>query len=295
MNLRHLKLYCDVFESRSFSKGAAINAVTQAAASQIVRQLERQLNVSLVDRTKRPLSTTPAGQVCYQCFREILDRLSALQRQSQLISALAGEVHVAAIYSAGLYAMNRSMQDFMTRYPQCKVRLEFLPPIKVYQSVRAGDADLGIVSYPKPSRDLDVTTLCNEPMVVVCHPTHRLAHVRQASMMQLDGESFVGFERTLPIRRDIDRYLRKRKVSVDMRMEFDNIETVKQAVEINAGISILPEPTVRTAIERGTMALVPVALVDLRRPLGIVRRRRKALPPCVSSFIQLLAANEGVN
>jgi DNA-binding transcriptional LysR family regulator len=291
VNVRQFHLFCDIAESHSFSKGAALNGVTQAAASQLVRQLEKNYATALIDRSTRPLTLTASGQVCYQAFREIIDRLTALKKVGTRRDELKGEVRVAAIYSVGLYAIGRRMQEFMNLHPQVKVRLVFLPPKKVYEAVESDDADLGLVSYPKASRALGVIPLYSEPAAVVCHPRHRLARAEQVNIEQLMGEPFIAFEQTLIIRRKIDQYLRTRKVAVRIVMEFDNIETIKQAVEIGAGVSILPEPTVRTEVERGIMALLPVALPDLRRPLGILRRRKRELDPCAEGFVQLLTAS----
>lgn len=256
-----------------------------------MRHLEKTYAANLIDRSTRPLTLTAPGQVCYQAFREILDCLSTLKTLGATRDDLKGEVRVAAIYSVGLYAVGRRMQEFMNLHPQSKVRLSFLPPNKVYEAVEADDADLGLISYPKASRVLSVIPLYSEPTAVVCHPKHRLARAQQVDLEQLQGEPFVGFEPALIIRRKIDQYLRARHVSVRIVMEFDNIETIKQAIEIGAGISILPEPTVRAEVERGIMALLPVALNDLRRPLGILRRRRRVLDSCAESFIELLVRN----
>jgi DNA-binding transcriptional LysR family regulator len=197
-------------------------------------------------------------------------------------------VRVATIYSVGLHDMSRCMQDFMRRYPKAKVRLEFLHPNKVLEAVLNAEVDLGIISYPIASPDLGVIPLRSEQMVVVCHPGHPLASQVAVTAEQLQDEDFVGFDRDLSIRKEIDRYLRQRSVSVRMVMEFDNIETIKQAVEIGAGISILPEPTVRKESKSGTLVAVRLITPELRRPLGIIHRQRKVFTPTVSKFVELL-------
>jgi len=77
-------------------------------------------------------------------------------------------------------------------------------------------------------------------------------------------------------------------VSIHVVMEFDNIETIKQAVEIGAGISFLPEPTVRNETERGSLASVPLIAPQLQRPLGIIHRQRKVFTPAAAKFVDLL-------
>ncbi len=293
MNLDTLKLFCDVARCRSFSRGAALNRVSQSAASQAIHQLETHLGVQLIDRSKRPFVLTPEGQACYAGYLEVLEAIEAVEVQVRsLHKDITGLVRVAAIYSIGLHDMSRCMQNFMTRYPKARVRLEFLRPNKVYDAVLNEEVDLGVISYPRGGRSLTVIPLRTENMVLVCHPRHRLASMSKVTATHLRGEAVVAFDDDLIIRKEIDRSLRQRQVDVEVVMEFDNIETIKQAVGIGIGVSILPEPTVRNEVANGTLAAVPLAIRELRRPLGIIHRRRKVLTPAVLKFVELLQATQ---
>ena len=289
MNIDTIRVFCDVIQHQSFSRGAALNEVSQSAATQSVHRLERHFGVQLVDRTKRPFVLTPEGQACFDGFREVLELYDSVDaRVRSLRMEIAGLVRVASIYSVGLHDMSRCMQDFMRRYPKAKVRLEYLRPNKVYEAVLNGEVDLGLVSYPTASADLNVIPLRSERMVLVCPLRHSLANQEAVTAEHLQGEDFVGFDRDLIIRKEVDRYLRQRGVNIRVVMEFDNIETIKQAVEIGAGVSILPEPTVRQAAQEGELAIVRLIAPELRRPLGIIHRQRKVFTPTAAKFVELL-------
>ena len=199
-----------------------------------------------------------------------------------------GPVRVAAIYSVGLHDVSRHMQRFMSVHPGARVVLECLHPQKVVEAVVRDEADVGIMSYPPVNRALTVVPLRQEPMAFVCHPGHPLARRRVVLPAQLNGEAFVAFDRELTIRRAIDRALRQHTVRVDIRMEFDNIETIKQAIMIRAGVSILPRHTVQMEAGLRTLAVVPLGIPDLVRPVGIIHRRQKPLTPTASRFIEHL-------
>lgn len=294
MNIETLRIFCDVVQHQSFSRGAAANEVSQSAATQSVHRMEQYFGVQLVDRSKRPFVLTPEGQACYEGFREVLELYDAVEtRVRSLRKEITGLVRVAAIYSVGLHDMSRCMQDFMRRYPKAKVRLEFLRPNKVYEAVLNSEVDLGVVSYPAASPELAVIPLRSERMVLVCHPQHALAGRKAVTAEHLRDEDFVAFDRDLSIRKEIDRYLRQRSVSIRVVMEFDNIETIKQAVEIGAGISILPEPTVRKEVDSGSLAAVRLIAPQLQRPIGIIHRQRKVFTPTASKFIELLKEIQG--
>jgi DNA-binding transcriptional LysR family regulator len=180
------------------------------------------------------------------------------------------------------------MQEFMRRYPKARVRLEYLHPGHVYEAVLNSEVDMGIVSYPTPTTEISVLPLRSERMVVVCPPKHHLARCEAVTAEHLEGADFIGFDRELTIRKEIDKFLRQRSVTIRMVMEFDNIETIKQAVQIGAGISILPEPTVRPEVQNGSLASVPLAAPELRRPIGIIHRQRKVFTPTMAKFVALL-------
>jgi DNA-binding transcriptional LysR family regulator len=289
VNLETLQLYCDVVRLRSFSRGASVNQVSQSAASQAIQQLEAHLDLRLLDRSKRPFTLTPEGRIFYEACRDLLRRFEqARARIASSRTRVDGAVRVAAIYSVGLHEVSRHLQLFMSAHPQARVQLECLHPHKVVEAVVNDEADIGIMSYPPAMRSLAVIPWRAEPMVVVCHPSHRLARRRVATPADLNGERFVAFDPNLGIRKAIDRSLKQRNVKVNVVMEFDNIETIKQAIAIDAGVSILPRPTVQKEIGIGSLAAVPLAIPDLVRPIGIIYRKRKQLSPTVARFIDSL-------
>ena len=289
MHLETLRLYCDVVRLRSFSRGAEARFVTQSAASQAVRQVEVELGVILIDRTKRPLVVTPEGEAFYAACRDLLEGWEKVKTEIQAVKArVAGTVRVAAIYSVGLHDVSRPMQRFMSLYPDARVQLECLHPHKVVEAVLDGEADVGILSYPPADRALSVVPLRLEPMALVCHPTHPLARRRVVAPQALNGEAFVAFDRGLTIRKAIDRALRQANVRVNVVMEFDNIETIKQAIIIAAGVSVLPRHTVQKEAGVRILAAVPLDIPDLVRPVGIIHRRQKPLTPTALRLVELL-------
>ena len=293
MNIDALRIFCDVVNHQSFSRAADVNHVSQSAATQTVHRIENELGVTLVDRSKRPFVLTPEGQLCYDSFREVLEMFeAAMARVRSLRTEVSGVVRVGAIYSVGLNDMSRCMQRFMLEYPRARIELEYLPPTKVYEAVQNSKIDLGIVSYPSGSSEIEVIPWRSEKMVLVCPPDHPLASMKEVRIEQLNNEPFVAFSRDLMIRKEVDRLLRRRKTRIHIGMEFDNIETIKQAVEIGSGVSILPEPTVQKETQLGTLKSVPLAGTPLKRPIGILHHHRKIFTPTAVQFVELLTKSE---
>ncbi|HMP06011.1 MAG TPA: LysR family transcriptional regulator [Lacipirellulaceae bacterium] len=292
MQTKSLKIFCDVVELRSISRAADENGISQSSASTVVQALERRLGVLLLDRSTRPFGLTPEGERFYDGCRDLVRRFEQLEEEVRTLhDAEARSLVVASIYSVGLHHMSAFMQRFSAEHPRAQVRLEYLHPHRVCEVVERGDADLGIVSYPKETEGLVALPWRSEPMVIVCHPQHRLARQAGVDLKAIDGISFVAFEPGLGIRDAIDRALAAHGAAPHVTLEFDNIETMKRAIEIDAGISILPEPTVRREIALGTLAKAAITGDALVRPLGIVHRRDRTLSELARQFIGLLKSD----
>ena len=289
MHLRFVEIFCDVAQRRSFSKGAAARNVSQSSASQAVNFLERRLGARLIDRSKRPLELTPAGRVYFEGCRELLERFRAVEDRVQALQdRVAGPVRVAAIYSVGLMHMEHVVQRFEELYPDARLRVEYLHPDQVYEQVLADEADLGLVSYPRHGGDIASIDWQEQPMVLVVPPGHRLAGRRNVPVSELDGEDYVGFTEELTIRRKVDRQLKRSRVAVRIVHEFDNIETIKRAIEIGSGIALLPAPTVWRETSTGSLDAIDLDDVELVRPLGIVHKRSKQLTTVMRKLIDFL-------
>jgi DNA-binding transcriptional LysR family regulator len=294
MQFEALKIFCDVVRWASFSRGAAENGISQSSASQAVRQLEKRLGVELIDRSKRPLVLSPHGTVYYAgCkdlvgrYREVENRVKALEDEHNVV----GTVRVAAIYSVGLHHLSPYVERFHEIYPGAKARLEYLHPTRVVEVVCAEEAELGLISFPPKRHDLTVIPWREEEMVVAVPPGHRFAALEAVAVAQLDGETIVHFDGDLAIRKAIDRFLRKHGVQVETGLEFDNIENIKRAVEDQAGVAILPGPTLVREVKAGTLVAVPFRDQRLTRPLAIIHRGGAGLGLTASRFLDLLTGS----
>jgi DNA-binding transcriptional LysR family regulator len=289
MHVKSLKVFCDVVVRRSFSRAADENGISQSGASQIVQQLEDSLGVKLIDRSKRPFVLTPEGKVYYEGCRRLVQSFFALEEKVRTLrQQVEGRVNVASIYSVGLSYGKELVREFTERYPKATVNLEYHHPQRVYELVTEGQADIGLVSCVQQTRALTAVPWLEEPMILVCSPAHPLAERQSLRLADLDGLEIIGFDLDLSIRRSIDRELAAREVHLQVVMAFDNIDTIKRAIEVNAGVSLLPEPTVRRELELGSLVSVPLAGLDLVRPLAIIYRRGFELGVTARRFIQLL-------
>jgi LysR family transcriptional regulator, transcriptional activator of the cysJI operon len=284
-----IKLYKDIVQAKSISRGAAANDISQSAASQQLQELESSLGIRLLDRSTRPFTLTPAGRLYYDFCRDVLRRHDGFAvALEKLKSEVDGTVRIASIYSVGLSEMSHLEAEFHRRYPNAHLHVEYLRPEKVYETVLAEQADLGLVSYPTPSKEIAVIDWRREEMAVAMAPSHPLASRRAATPPDLQGQDFVGFDEDLMIAREIDHYLRSNGVEVHLAMHFDVIQMIKEAVAIGSGVSILPVRVMRTEIAQGRLVAIPLEAPRMFRPVGIIHRRRRKFNRASELFLDLL-------
>jgi DNA-binding transcriptional LysR family regulator len=294
-----LRLFCDVASQRSFSAAALRHDITQSAASQRIGHLEKQLGVTLIDRSVRPLALTAAGELFHAEAKELVqryDRLThRLSQMSRQDGGLRGEVVVEAIYSAGIDLLNLIKEEFEELKPRVTVKIDYKRPEEVYDAVSHQRCDLGILSYPQRWRDVEVIPLRDERMCVACAPGHPLSSRKSVRASQLGDWEMATFEAELPAGRAIRRYLRDEGVEPHIVSVFDNIDTIKAAVAVTEQIAILPKRTIKREVAAGSLAAVTLE-PELVRPMGIIlpkRSRGATLSPAAQAFVDYLLEHAG--
>ncbi|HEU5122598.1 MAG TPA: LysR family transcriptional regulator [Verrucomicrobiae bacterium] len=289
MQIESLKVFCDLAETESFTKAAQINEVTQSAVSQQISSLERQFKSLLIERSKKKFRLTREGQVLYDFSKQIIQTYDALHSKLQEIKdIISGTIRVATIYSIGLHDLPPYIKRFLKDYPTVNVHVEYRRANQVYEDVLGNVVDLGLVAYPTRDPKVEVISLRKDPLVLICHPQHPFAKLKTAKLKTLAGQKFIGFEPDIPTRKALDKILKDHEVEVNTVMEFDNIETVKRAVEIDAGISIVPVSTIGQEVNKQTLISVPFEDGEFYRPLAAIYKKNKVLSPAMKQFLTIL-------
>ena len=289
MQIESLKVFCDLAETESFTKAAQINHVTQSAVSQQISSLERQFKSLLIERSKKKFRLTREGQVLYDYSKQIIQTYDSLFSKLQEIKdIISGTIRVATIYSIGLHDLPPYLKKFLKSYPTVHVHVEYRRSNQVYDDVLGNVVDLGLVAYPLRDPKLEVIPLRKDMMVLICHPEHVLAKSKAICLKDIVGQKFIGFEPDIPTRWAIDKILKEGDVTVQHVMEFDNIETVKRAVEINAGIAIVPHGTITQEVAKQTLVEIRIEDQEFFRPLAAIHKKSKVLSPAMKQFLAVL-------
>ncbi len=289
MQIENFKIFADLVETKSFSKSAKLNGITQSAVSQQARAMERHFKTLLIDRSQKQFQLTREGQRVYDAAKEMLHTydklLSELQEMKKVIS---GTIRISTIYSIGLHELPPYIKKFLRDYPSVNVRVEYRRSNLVYEDILHNSVDFGLVAFPVKARQIEVLPFRNDHLVLITHPNHALAKRTDIEVKDLFGQKFIGFDPDIPTRKAVDQIFRENKLESEPVMEFDNIETVKRAVEIDHGIAIVPQATVVQEARAGTLTMLHFKGRTFTRPLAILHRKGRVLTPAMKKFIETL-------
>ena len=289
MQIENFKIFADLVETKSFSKAAKLNGITQSAVSQQARSMERNFKTLMVDRSQKQFNLTREGQCIYEAAKEILHVYEKLESELQeMKKVISGTIRISTIYSIGLHELPPYIKKFLHDYPSVNVRVEYRRSNLVYEDILHNAVDFGLVAFPQKIRQIEVIPFRNDRLILIAHPQHPLARAAEVDIKALAGHKFIGFDPDIPTRKAVDQIFRDHKLEITPVMEFDNIETVKRAVEIDHGVAIVPQATVVQEVRQGTLAVVGFKGKEFTRPLAILHRKGRVLTLAMRKFIDTL-------
>ncbi len=291
MHIETLKVFCDLVETQSFSLAAERNFVTQSAVSQQVRVLEEKFKRRLLERVRgrRDVHLTTAGEVFFQECKNVLAAFDLLEENMRrLTGTISGTVRVATVYSVGLHELPVKVREFMSKFPKAKIDLEYSRTTRVVRDVLSGTVELGVVAYPEPRRGLTIEPMTSDRLVLICPPNHDFAKKKKFKLELLTGMDFVHFERDIPTRKATDKIFKINNVIVHRVAEFDNIETIKRAVEVGFGVAVVPHSSVLDEEKYNQLAVIHLPGDEWTRSVGVIYRTDRALSIAAKKFVNLL-------
>ena len=290
MNIETLKVFRDLSDTGSFSKTAELNYVSQTAVSQQIKKLELILKCKLYRRQGGKISLTSCGSRFYEASRKIAGIYDgALKGIIELAQEKkAEEIRISTIYSAGVYLLQNYVRKFLAHNPGVKVSVQYRQFSQIYPDIVSGRADFGFMACPYgKAAGLSLLPVANDEMVLVAGAASPLAGRKTIPVKELSGLEFVFFDRLFPSRRHIDAFLKQHGVKAVVKMELDNIDTIKTAVASGAGVSIIPRSAVREDENGKSLHVLRLADAQFLRPIYLIHSRGCKQTPALKSFISI--------
>lgn len=289
LNLHFLRVFTAVAEAGSFSRAAELLFMSQPAVSKLVRELEQQVGLALLDRSARPVRLTEAGEVLLAHARRIFADESAAERAlDQLRELGAGSLAVGASSTIGIYLLPPAIARFHRRHPRVRLFLDIGNTQQVVQHLRAATLDVAFVEGPVEGEGLDVTPWRGDELVVVAPPDHPLAAGEPVTLGRLLEEPFVLREPGSGTREVIELALRERGAALSVTLELGSTEAIKRAVAAGMGLAIVSVATVTTELAAGGLRRLRVPELPLPRQLTRLTVVGRPPSPALRALLALL-------
>ncbi|OGS07908.1 MAG: hypothetical protein A2270_02550 [Elusimicrobia bacterium RIFOXYA12_FULL_51_18] len=294
MNIETLKVFRDLVDTDSFSKTAELNYISQSAVSQQVKKLELVLRCRLFNRVANKIALTSCGEKFYETSkRVVLLYENSLVSIKQLSASTASEeIRISTIYSVGVYLLQDYIKKFMTDYPSTKVSVEYRQFSQIHGDIVSGRADFGIMACPyRKLSGITMLPIGEDEMVLLTGMGDKLAQKRSVAVREVAGRDFIFFDKVVPSRKYVDIFLKEHGVKVNIKMELDNIETIKTAVSSGVGLSILPLSAIREDERESKLHIVRFTDAEVSRALYLIYNKSRKLPASAKAFLEILLKN----
>ncbi|MFN3649874.1 MAG: selenium metabolism-associated LysR family transcriptional regulator [Armatimonadota bacterium] len=293
MNFQHVKAFTTIASVGSFSRAAEHLHLTQPTISAQIQALEKSLGARLFERSAQGIALTQAGHV----FRPYaLQMLEVAERAEQAIAELQGlargSLSVGASSVPGHYVLPRLLALYKEQHPGIDVSLEVSNSQDVREGVRDGRFEIGLVGEQVRDERLSYRPLVSDQLVVAMRPGHPLAGRASLTPADLSGQRLVMREHGSATRATLERALVQAHVlpgSLQVLMELGSAEAVKKVVASVDSLAVLSEWSVADEQRMGLLRVVPLAGLDLRRELFLVRRTHGLLSRAGEAFVTFLA------
>jgi len=291
LTLRQIQVFLTVARLNSYSKAAEELALTQPAVSAQIRQLEDVIGEPVFDYLGKQLYLTPIGAAVQRTGRDLLQRLVGLEMElAELRGVMEGTLAVT-VESSAQYFMPAAIATFCAEHPAVQIALEVVNHSEALRRLRENLDDLVVMGQVPQDRALTFVPFRDNELIAVASPQHRLAPLRDISLLQLADEVLLVREPGSGTRKAFEVYCQQQSVLFPKTQQLGSLEAVKQGARAGIGIAVLPREACQHEIDSAQLALLDVRGLPLRRSWCAVYPRGKNLTPVAAAFLAHLTGS----
>jgi DNA-binding transcriptional LysR family regulator len=289
MDLRQLEILKAVAETGSFTGAGRRLHVSQSAVSRQILLLESELNEPLFWRIKRKVKITPAGEALLQLAIRVFDDIKETTTSiTETQEKLTGTVRLVGGMTVSLYVFPTLLRELRRLHPEVDVKVITGSTERLLRKLRAGAADLGLLTLPIDEPDLVTVPVMREELMLVTYPSHPLAKRGRVEPQDLVRQPFVLYEPGSNTRRVIDELFIREKIQPRIVMETENVEIIKAMVKSGIGITVISQQAVEREVKEGQLASCRIGGHTLVRETGWVYLKANRVPRKVEEMIKTL-------
>ena len=289
MEIRQLRAFIAIAEAKTFTAGARLVHVTQAAISMQIRQLEDELSVPLFIRTPRRVILTEAGETLLERARKVLrEHDAAIAEIAELVGSEHGRLRIGS--ASAMFATEQLpaiLQQLKAKYAKAEITVVSGTSQVLINKILGGEIDTAFVSLPVESNNVQTELVFSDEIVAIAYPAHPLAKQKVISAATLAGEQLILGEQGGNTRRRIDEFFIASGVKPNIVMELSRQEAINQMVGSNMGIGIAGAKTVAGEVRNGKLVSWFIEGAEINWELGLARLRGGYYSPIGHEFSRL--------
>jgi DNA-binding transcriptional LysR family regulator len=296
MNRNHLALFHAVAQAGGISRGAERLHVSQPAVSKQIKELEDALGIRLLERLPRGSRLTDGGKILAQ----YVQRLAGLEEEAaraieEFRGLKRGRLAVGASTTIGAYLLPQVFGEFHRQHPDIELQLEIANTETIQNQLMEGSIEVGLTEGLMKAEHLDSEVFHEDELVAIAPRGHPLLKQKRVTARELCREPFILREEGSGTRAVVERALGKRGLTVKPVLSLASPEAIKRAVIAGVGVAIVSRLAISCELQIGSLAVIPIKDLVIRRPLHLQKLRSKNPSPAVSRFLKLLHAHKQIN
>jgi len=287
LDFTELQAFLAVIAERSFSRAAAQMHRTQPAVSYAVKRLEAKVGERLFQRSSNNGALTQAGEV----LREYAERLVGLAEEARLSVRELRDLQRGRILlganEASIAMLMPLIASFRAESPNILIDVRRVHARHILSELLRGYLEFGVTTFPPRERRLRSVPLGSDELTALVYPSHPFASRDKLSIAEWAREPIIIPNDPSPARERVMQLAESRGTPVNVQMALPTLESIKLAVTMGLGITLLPRRCAVSEIESGQLTAVPVVEVQAPHPVYLVYRRTPALSYAGSAFLAL--------
>lgn len=288
MNVRQLKIFLAVAQTKSFADAAALIHLSQPAVSLSIKTLEDSLGGSLFTRTTRTINLTPEGEALLPIAKNLLNSWQDAEYElKQRFTLNIGKIAIAAMPSFSASLLPVGLMRYRQNHPNIKVEIHDVLADQVVDMVRSGRIEIGISFAPKELQDLNFHTLFNDRFVAVVPKENPLGKQKSLTWRQLLEYDFITLQKPSSVRSMIEEALQKESIDLQVTFDAHQLGTVGRMVSQGLGVAVVPALCETQMHEQGAICL-PIFDPVIERSVGIITRSKAPLSVAAAAMVGTL-------
>jgi DNA-binding transcriptional LysR family regulator len=279
IDLVDLRLFVAIAEARSITHGAERSALALASASARIKGMEAALGVALLERQRRGVRLTAAGESLLDHARIVLHQVATMQGElTAYARGLKARIHMLANTSGATEHLPKALSSFLAKYPAISVDVEERESVEIANALASGAADIGIAVDTVLPDSLDRFPFCEDRLVLIVPPHDEIAQRRRAAFRDVAERDFVGLTEDSALQRHIATHAAKLGARLRIRARLKSFDAICQMVEAGVGVAVIPEVAARRYSRSSRIRIVRMTDPWSSRKLAICMRGRLPLP-----------------